>query len=37
MWLGIIGGGLLTTFLMAFRVKGAIVIGIALVSIISWP
>ncbi|KAK4127465.1 hypothetical protein N657DRAFT_661582 [Parathielavia appendiculata] len=37
MWVGIICGGLLTTFLMAFRVKGAIIIGIALVSILSWP
>ncbi|KAH6840980.1 permease family-domain-containing protein [Chaetomium sp. MPI-CAGE-AT-0009] len=37
MWAGIICGGLLTTFLMAFRVKGAIIIGIAFVSILSWP
>ncbi|OIW29831.1 hypothetical protein CONLIGDRAFT_575771 [Coniochaeta ligniaria NRRL 30616] len=37
MWLGIACGGLLTTFLMAFRVKSAIVIGIIFVSILSWP
>ncbi|KAF3770659.1 hypothetical protein M406DRAFT_34134 [Cryphonectria parasitica EP155] len=37
MWLGITCGGLLTAFLMAFRVKAAIIIGVALVSILSWP
>ncbi|PSR97166.1 inner membrane protein yieG [Coniella lustricola] len=37
MWLGIMCGGLLTSFLMAFRVKAAIVIGVALVSVLSWP
>ncbi|KAJ4414387.1 hypothetical protein N0V82_007948 [Gnomoniopsis sp. IMI 355080] len=37
MWLGIMCGGLLTSFLMAFRVKAAIIIGVALVSILSWP
>ncbi|KAG8159592.1 hypothetical protein KVR01_010229 [Diaporthe batatas] len=37
MWLGIMCGGLLTAFLMAFRVKAAIIIGVALVSILSWP
>ncbi|KAK4104809.1 hypothetical protein N658DRAFT_542115 [Parathielavia hyrcaniae] len=37
MWVGIFLGGLLTTVLMAFRTKGAIIIGIALVSILSWP
>ncbi|KAL6862319.1 permease [Trichoderma novae-zelandiae] len=37
MWLAIFCGGILTAFLMAFRVKYALVIGIALVSIISWP
>lgn len=30
-------GGVLTAYLMAYRVRLAIVIGIALVSIISWP
>lgn len=37
MWLAIFCGGIVTAFLMAFRVKYALVIGIALVSIISWP
>ncbi|KAI6381470.1 hypothetical protein MCOR25_001164 [Pyricularia grisea] len=36
MWFGIFGG-LLTAWLMAFRVKSAIIIGIAIVSILSWP
>jgi len=37
MWIGIIFGGTLTAFLMSYRVKSAIIIGIALVSILSWP
>ncbi|KAK5175296.1 uncharacterized protein LTR77_000434 [Saxophila tyrrhenica] len=37
MWIGIFLGGILTVMLMMFRVKGAIIIGILLVSIISWP
>lgn len=37
MWLGIVGGGLFTTFLMMYRVKGALCIGILFVSVISWP
>ncbi|KAH9939648.1 xanthine/uracil permease [Epithele typhae] len=37
MWLGIFTGGLLTVFLMLYRVKGALLIGIFLTSIISWP
>ncbi|KAI9438923.1 xanthine/uracil permease [Lactarius indigo] len=37
MWLGIFTGGFLTLFLMMYRVKGAILIGIFLTSIISWP
>ncbi|KAI1487505.1 xanthine/uracil permease family protein-like protein [Biscogniauxia mediterranea] len=37
MWIGIFVGGIFVAFLMAFKVKSAIVIGIALVSIISWP
>ncbi|KAI9708046.1 MAG: hypothetical protein M1820_004250 [Bogoriella megaspora] len=37
MWLGIFCGGILTAYLMSFRVKSAFIIGIALVSIISWP
>lgn len=37
MWIGIFCGGILTVFLMMYRVKGAIIFGILLVSIISWP
>ncbi|KAF8471927.1 permease [Kalaharituber pfeilii] len=37
LWIGIFCGGIFTAFLMMYRVKGAIITGIALVSIISWP
>jgi AGZA family xanthine/uracil permease-like MFS transporter len=37
MWLGIMCGGIVTAFLMSFRVKYALIAGIALVSILSWP
>lgn len=37
MWIGIFCGGVLTAILMLYRVKGAIIAGIILVSIISWP
>ncbi|UNI22341.1 hypothetical protein JDV02_008237 [Purpureocillium takamizusanense] len=37
MWVGIFCGGILTVLLTMYRVKGAIIIGIILVSIISWP
>lgn len=37
MWIGIFCGGILTVLLMTYRVKGAIIFGILLVSIISWP
>ena len=37
LWLGIFCGGIFTAFLMMYRVKGAIIAGILLVSIISWP
>ncbi|PKS11649.1 hypothetical protein jhhlp_001800 [Lomentospora prolificans] len=37
LWVGVLGGGILTAFLMAFRVKYALVLGIAFVSILSWP
>ncbi|KAH6720163.1 xanthine/uracil permease family protein-like protein [Leptodontidium sp. MPI-SDFR-AT-0119] len=37
LWIGVMGGGVLTAFLMSYRVKSAIIIGIALVSVISWP
>ncbi|KAL5522042.1 hypothetical protein ACEPAF_1898 [Sanghuangporus sanghuang] len=36
-WLGIFVGGMLTVFLMLYRVRGSILIGIFLVAIISWP
>jgi adenine/guanine/hypoxanthine permease len=36
-WLGIFTGGFLTVLLMLYRVKGALLIGITLTSIISWP
>ncbi|KAF2170354.1 hypothetical protein M409DRAFT_19173 [Zasmidium cellare ATCC 36951] len=37
LWIGIFCGGFFTIFLMLFRFKGAIIAGILLVSIISWP
>ncbi|RDW77772.1 xanthine permease family protein-like protein [Coleophoma cylindrospora] len=37
LWIGIFCGGFVTAILMAYRVKGAIIAGILLVSIISWP
>ena len=37
MWVGIFCGGILTVIMTMFRIKGAIIIGILLVSIISWP
>lgn len=37
MWIGIFCGGFLTAVLLAYRVKGAIIAGILLVAIISWP
>jgi AGZA family xanthine/uracil permease-like MFS transporter len=37
MWVGIFAGGVLTVMLMMYRFKAAIIVGIALVSIISWP
>ncbi|KAK1763820.1 permease family-domain-containing protein [Phialemonium atrogriseum] len=37
MWIGIFCGGIFTVILMMYRVKGAIIAGIVLVSIISWP
>ncbi|KAI8952687.1 xanthine/uracil permease family protein-like protein [Xylaria longipes] len=37
MWIGIFIGGIFVAFLMAFKVKSAIIIGIGLVSILSWP
>lgn len=37
MWLGIFVGGIFTAILMMYRVKGAIIAAILLVSIVSWP
>ncbi|KAG5983487.1 hypothetical protein E4U54_006235 [Claviceps lovelessii] len=37
LWLAVFCGGIVTAFLMAYRVKYALIIGIALVSVISWP
>lgn len=37
LWLGVFCGGVFTAFLMMYRVKGAIIAGILLVSIFSWP
>lgn len=36
-WLGVFAGGFLTVFLMLYRVRGSILVGIFLVAIISWP
>ncbi|PMD20468.1 xanthine/uracil permease family protein-like protein [Hyaloscypha hepaticicola] len=37
MWIGILCGGILTAYLMSYRMKAAIIIGILVVSILSWP
>lgn len=37
LWIGIFCGGIFTAILMMYRIKGAIIAGILLVSIISWP
>lgn len=37
LWVGVFCGGFLTAILLMYRVKGAIIAGILLVSIISWP
>ena len=37
MWLGFLVGGILTALLMTYKVRGAMIVGIALVSIFSWP
>ncbi|KAI3327395.1 purine transporter [Xylariaceae sp. AK1471] len=37
MWVGIFAGGVFTVILMMYRFKAAIIVGIALVSIASWP
>ncbi|KAF2794902.1 hypothetical protein K505DRAFT_241169 [Melanomma pulvis-pyrius CBS 109.77] len=37
MWIGIFCGGIFTAYLMSYKVKCAMIAGIALVSIFSWP
>ncbi|GJN81187.1 nucleoside transporter [Purpureocillium lilacinum] len=37
LWVAVFCGGIVTSFLMAFRIKYSLIIGIALVSILSWP
>ncbi|CZR67389.1 related to purine transporter azgA [Phialocephala subalpina] len=37
LWIGVIFGGILTAYLMSYRVKSAIIVGITVVSILSWP
>lgn len=37
MWLGFLVGGVLTSILMTYKVRGSMIVGIALVSIFSWP
>jgi adenine/guanine/hypoxanthine permease len=37
MWIGIFCGGFVTAILLAYKVKGSIIAGILLASIISWP
>ncbi|KAF2120536.1 permease family-domain-containing protein [Lophiotrema nucula] len=37
MWIGIFCGGVVTAYLMTYKVKAAMIAGIALVSIMSWP
>ncbi|KAG6047178.1 hypothetical protein E4U17_007596 [Claviceps sp. LM77 group G4] len=37
LWLAVFCGGIVTAFLMAYRIKYAFIVGIALVSVISWP
>ncbi|KAK3352181.1 xanthine/uracil permease family protein-like protein, partial [Lasiosphaeria hispida] len=37
LWIGLVFGGMVTVLLMAYKVKTAMIIGILLTSIISWP
>ena len=37
MWIGFLVGGVLTALLMTYKIRGAIIIGIIVVSILSWP
>ena len=36
-WIGIFCGGIITALLMMYRIKSAMIVGIALVSVLSWP
>ncbi|PWN47057.1 hypothetical protein IE53DRAFT_273806 [Violaceomyces palustris] len=36
-WIGVFLGGIFTSLLLIYRVKGAFILGILLVSIVSWP
>ncbi|SPO41035.1 probable Purine Transporter AzgA [Pseudozyma flocculosa] len=36
-WVGVFLGGIFTALMLLYRVKGAFIIGILLVSIVSWP
>jgi len=36
-WVGIFLGGIVTVIMMMYRIRGAIILGIFMVSIISWP
>jgi AGZA family xanthine/uracil permease-like MFS transporter len=37
MWIGICLGGIVTVIMMMYRIRGAIILGIFMVSIVSWP
>jgi AGZA family xanthine/uracil permease-like MFS transporter len=37
MWIGIMCGGVVTAYLMTYKVRSAMIAGIFLVSIMSWP
>ncbi|PHH60740.1 hypothetical protein CDD81_1278 [Ophiocordyceps australis] len=37
LWLGVFAGGFLTALLSMYRVSGAVIMGIVLVSVVSWP
>ncbi|KAJ8114519.1 hypothetical protein OPT61_g3628 [Boeremia exigua] len=37
LWIGVMCGGIITAYLMMFKVKSAMIIGILLVSITAWP
>jgi adenine/guanine/hypoxanthine permease len=37
LWIGALAGGIVTVVLMAFKVRSALILGILIVSVISWP